>query len=201
MIIVGVDIETANLRGAVCQFGAVGLDLDTGRELFAVCSLVDPGAVHWDPYAMQVHGIRPVQVRGKPRIAEVWDRFLTELEYQEAVTGRSTRVFAHNASFERSQLTTALGDRMRVQFECTVRLARRGLAAAPPVNHKLPTVCRALGIPFRETHRAEADARAAAEIARRLLAMAGPDRHAAEPGRPGATAAPTSSERTQRHGS
>jgi DNA polymerase III epsilon subunit-like protein len=38
----------------------------------------------------------------------------------------------------------------------------------------LPTVCRALGIPFRETHRAEADARAAAEIARRLVIAAEP---------------------------
>jgi len=30
-------------------------------------------------------------------------------------------------------------------------------------------VCEVLGIPFRETHRAEADARAAAEVARRLV--------------------------------
>ena len=174
MIIVGVDIETANLRGAVCEFGAVGLDIDTGRELFVIASLIDPGEVAWDPFAIAVHGIRPHQVLGKPSITEVWDRFLTELEYQAGVTGRPSRVFAHNASFERSQLTHALGPRMTVQFECTVRLARKGLAATPPVNHKLPTVCRALGIPFNETHRAEADARAAAEIARRLVIAAEP---------------------------
>lgn len=186
MIIVGVDIETANLRGAVCEFGAVGLDIDTGRELFVIASLVDPGEVSWDPFAMAVHGIRPHQVLGKPSITEVWDRFLTELEYQAGVTGRPSRVFAHNASFERSQLTHALGPRMTVQFECTVRLARKGLAANPPVNHKLPTVCRALGIPFRETHRAEADARAAAEIARRLVIAAEP-----QPNRPAERSAPS----------
>jgi DNA polymerase III epsilon subunit-like protein len=50
-------------------------------------------------------------------------------------------------------------------------MARRGLREFAPRNHKLPTVCEVLGIPFRETHRAEADARAAAEIARRLVGM------------------------------
>jgi DNA polymerase-3 subunit epsilon len=169
MIIIGVDIETANLHGAICEFSAVGLDLDTGAELFVVTSLVDPGDVDWDPFAMRVHGIHPREVRGKPAIHAVWDRFLTELEYQAAKTGRPRRVFAHNASFERSQLTRALGDRMQVEFECTVRMARRGLREFAPRNHKLPTVCEVMGIPFRETHRAEADARAAAEIARRLV--------------------------------
>ena len=174
MIIVGVDIETANLHGAVCEFGAVGLDVDTGRELFVLSSLVDPGDVDWDPFAMRVHGIRPHEVRGKPTIDAVWDRFVSELLYHAAKTDRPYRVFAHNASFERSQLTRALGGRMGVQFECTVHLARRGLRANPPVNHRLPTVCRALGIPFFETHRAEADARAAAEVARRLVTMPDP---------------------------
>ena len=171
MIIIGVDIETANLHGAICEFSAVGLDLDTGAELFVVTSLVDPGDVDWDPFAMRVHGIHPREVRGKPAIHAVWDRFLSELEYQAAKTGRPRRVFAHNASFERSQLTRALGDRMQVEFECTVRMARRGLREFAPRNHKLPTVCEVMGIPFRETHRAEADARAAAEIARRLVGM------------------------------
>jgi DNA polymerase-3 subunit epsilon len=171
MIIIGVDIETANLHGAICEFSAVGLDLDTGAELFVVTSLVDPGDVDWDPFAMRVHGIHPREVRGKPAIHAVWDLFLTELEYQDAKTGRPRRIFAHNASFERSQLTRALGDRMQVEFECTVRMARRGLREFVPRNHKLPTVCEVLGIPFRETHRAEADARAAAEIARRLVGM------------------------------
>lgn len=166
MIIIGVDIETANLDGAICEFTAVGLDLDTGAELFVVTSLVDPGDVDWDPFAMRVHDIHPRDVRGKPAIDAVWDRFLTELDYQAAKTGRPRRVFAHNASFERSQLTRALGDRMQVEFECTVRMARRGLREFAPRNHKLPTVCEVMGISFRETHRAEADARAAAEIAR-----------------------------------
>jgi hypothetical protein len=57
MIIIGVDIETANLHGAICEFSAVGLELETGAELFVVTSLVDPGDVDWD-HLFGKHGVR-----------------------------------------------------------------------------------------------------------------------------------------------
>jgi DNA polymerase-3 subunit epsilon len=79
-------------------------------------------------------------------------------------------MFAHNAPFERSCLSRALGSKCDIEIECSLRLARATLDSR---DHKLPTVCKALGIPFRETHRAGPDARAAAHVARVLVARQG----------------------------
>jgi len=162
MIIVGIDVETATAQRDVCEFAAVGVELASGREVFEVSSLIDPGPVQWSGFAIGVHGIQPAMVRGKPRIGTVWDHFCRTIHAMR----REARIFAHNAPFERSCLSRALGSKCDIEIECSLRLARANLDSP---DHKLPTVCKALGIPFRESHRAGPDARAAAHVARTLI--------------------------------
>ncbi len=169
--VIGIDVETANPQGAVCEFAAVAIDCATGATLFTVASLVDPGDVHWHPMTARVHGIRRDQVAGKPRLPDIWRALTTEA----ARAGRA-RFFAHNASAERSWIARGLGKPLAIDIECTLALARRSIALG---SYRLPAVCEALGIPFTETHRATADATAAARIARCLLTA--PPREAQTP--------------------
>ncbi len=163
-IIVGVDVETVNHDRAICEFAAIGIERATGARVFAVADLVDPGAVEWDPRVTAVHGISEHDVRGKPRFAELWNAV-----EQFLGCGYTMRLVAHNASFERAAFERAFASVADVRqvptIECTYELARQRLNLP---NHKLGTVCMALGIPLVNAHRAEDDAAAAAEVARRL---------------------------------
>lgn len=163
MILIGIDIETTGGSHEICEFAAVALDAASGKQIFAVASLVDPGPVTWNPYAMRVHGITASMVRGKPGIREVWNNFKTKL----VPYASDARHFAHNASFERTHLANGLGRQFNISLECTIALSKTRFRAA---SYKLPDVCAMLGIPFRETHRAEPDAHAAALVAAKLLA-------------------------------
>lgn len=160
-VIVGIDVETANPSGAICEFAAVAIDGRTGDTIFTEASLVDPGDVDWHPATARIHGIRRSQVNGKPRMHDIWHRFLDRLDQ----AGRA-RVFAHSASSERNWLSRSLGQPITVPIECTIAMAKRSIALH---SYRLSTVCSALGISFMETHRALADATAAAHVARCLI--------------------------------
>jgi DNA polymerase III epsilon subunit-like protein len=119
MILIGIDIETTGGTHEICEFAAVAIDARSGKELFSVASLVDPGAVTWNPFAMRVHGITPAMVRGKPRINDVWSSFKTKL----APYAATARHFAHNAPFERTHLSNGLGRQFDISLECTMALS------------------------------------------------------------------------------
>jgi len=162
VLIIGVDIETSSLATGICEFAAIGLDADSGREVLRVASLVNPGPVEWQSAAMQIHGITPAMVQRSPSLLEVWADFRTRCR-REAL---NSRIFAHNAPFERRHLQRSLGPTFDVQIECTLALAKSRFEST---SYRLPVVCSRLGIPFHETHRAEPDARASALVARTLL--------------------------------
>ena len=155
MVIIGIDIETTGGKHEICEFAAVALEAKTGKEIFKIASLIDPGHVEWNHFAMSVHGISPSMVRGKPGLFEVWNNFKTALSKYTP----TARCFAHSAPFECTHLGNGLGRQFNISLECTIALAKPRIALS---SYKLPLVCAALGIPFRETHRAEPDARAAA---------------------------------------
>lgn len=163
MVIIGLDIETTGGSHHICEFAAVALEVKSGKEIFKTVSLINPGLVDWNYFAMRVHGISPSMVRGKPGLLDVWTEFKRKL----APYATTARCFAHNASFERTHLGNGLGRKFDVSLECTIALAKPQIPAS---NYKLPTVCAAMGIPFSETHRAEPDARAAAQVAQQLVA-------------------------------
>ena len=162
MVIIGIDIETTGGTHDICEFAAVAIEAQTGKEIFKIASLIDPGLVDWNHFAMRVHGISPSMVRGKPGLLTVWNDFKTSLSRYAP----TARCFAHSAPFERTHLGKGLGRQFNVSLECTIVLAKPQMALS---SYKLPLVCAALGIPFREMHRAEPDARAAALVAQKLL--------------------------------
>jgi DNA polymerase-3 subunit epsilon len=159
--VVAIDVETVNPQGAICEFAAVAIDLPSGRHLFSVTSLIDPGDVDWNDIAARIHGIAPADVHGAPTIDAVWSSFLQRFSALE-----SAKLFAHNAAMDRSWLARCLGRPLEHEVHCTIALAKRTL---PLPSYTLPAVCAVLGIQFEETHRASADASATAEVARRLL--------------------------------
>ena len=163
MLAIGIDIETVNQSGGICEFAAVGIDRD-GREVFRLASLVNPGDVPWVQSVAGVHGITRRQIAEAPTFSAVWQAFIGRLG---GASPRPTLV-AHNASFERTQIEAALGGRsLGVEIACTLEVARSRIGDRLP-NCSLPTVCAALRVELPQHHRAEPDARACAHLWWRL---------------------------------
>lgn len=117
IFIVAVDVETANPNGDICAFPAVAVDMASGARVFAVTSLVNPGAVEGSRVTMGVHGISEGDVVGMPSIREVWARFLAE-----AIRCGSPPIYAHQASSERGWRDRALGSTALPDIECFIEL-------------------------------------------------------------------------------
>lgn len=178
MIIVGLDFETANSeRNSACQIGLVVLE--DGREVDSFQSLIRPPGA-FNPMNVAVHGITARRVADAPDMRTLWPVLKRYLP-----AGR--RYFAHNAAFDRSVLDRSLTHHgltpPGITLECTVDLARRRLPHLG--DHKLPTVCQALGVPLGQHHDALSDARASALVAWSLLSGKG---SVAQVTRPTATA-------------
>ena len=166
MTIIGIDFETANsARNSACQVGLVVLE--KGRVIDEFVSLIRPPG-DFGTIQMSIHGITPSRVAKAPTLASIWPLV-------SAFLARGKRIVAHNAAFDRSVLFASLAHHgiaaPPIDFECTVALARSRLPRLG--DHKLPTVCAALGITFTDHHNALADARAAAKIAWALTPKVG----------------------------
>ncbi len=147
-----IDFETANSkRGSVCAVGLAkvrnGVVVDTASWLIKP----PPGVHEFVPRNIEVHGIRPADVRMAPTWRESLQRIM-------AFTG-DDRFVAHNASFDRSVLHGACAESGLPApdntFSCSVDLVRRLLDLE--VN-KLPHVARALGLGEFKHHDAGSDA-------------------------------------------
>lgn len=93
---VAIDVETASSnRATICQIGMArfkdGVLVDEWE------SLVDP-EVEFSPFCIRVHGIRERDVRGSPRLKDV---------YQTILSRASGHVVVAHTGFDRSSLTGA----------------------------------------------------------------------------------------------
>ena len=107
---------------------------------------------------IDIHGIRPDDLRDKPRFDGVWQEMSPYFE-------SATMLLAHNAGFDRGVLhATAAHYGIHLpafDWLCTVNLSR---SVWPQLhNHKLPTVSAHLGIDLNH-HDAASDAEACANI-------------------------------------
>lgn len=161
-----VDIETTGGHAASNGITEIAIFLHNGKK---VCgkfhSLVNPGC-SIPPYISALTGITNELVEGSPafeEIAEDVHRFL------------SGRVFvAHNVNFDFSFVKHHLkrcGFEMQEKKLCTIRMSRKVFAGLP--SYSLGNLCRSLGIPLRNRHRADGDARATAVLFSRLLKEGG----------------------------
>lgn len=186
--IVGIDVETACPdHGAVCSIGvSVVLRGEVFRERHWY---VDPGT-RFDPRFIEIHGITPAMVAGKPRLRAEWSdihRFIetTVAETQpptlfeglgadpvamargeSSVANPHALVVAHNAQFDRLQIEHAIANPLPFRLACTVAMSRRAFPRL--ARHNLKTVTEHLRIPLRH-HDALSDARACALIAHHCL--------------------------------
>lgn len=146
------DVETPNGKNdRICSIGFVETDRERNvlnRKLL----LVDPEESFSD-INMRIHGIAPVDVKGKPTFPEVWDA-----ELASAFDG--ALLVAHNAAFDLSVLSKDIEhygiDANPAIYACTKSLAKSICPNCP--NLKLPTVCDYLGVDMGVHHRALDDA-------------------------------------------
>ena len=158
MRIVAIDFETANRhRHSACQVAAVLVE--NGVVVDILHSLLDPEG-EFEALHMALHGITPARVAGAPRLVDLWPRL-------GAMLARADRVIAHNVAFDRGVMERTLERHGIVApalpWECTVLRARRLLPNLP--DHRLPTVCAALGVALTRHHDAVSDALAVVDIA------------------------------------
>lgn len=162
-----IDFETANgKRSSICSVGVV---IVSGGEIVRrVHRLVRPTPNYYYRYfTEQIHGICEADTHDAPLFPEVWEGDVAPL-----IEGLP--LVAHNAVFDEGVLRAtyeayAMPYPASYRFHCTLRAARRMFPKPAVENHRLPTVCKYLGIPFDNHHDALADAEGCARIAIRIL--------------------------------
>ncbi len=176
--IVGIDVETAcSEHGAVCAIGVVVVC--EGSVVRGEHWYVDPGT-RFDPRFIEIHGITPDMIAGKPHLRGVWPE-VRRFIHDTVESTRPPRLFAdlddldrpplfvaHNAQFDRFQIEHALGEPLPFRLACTVSMARRAFPELP--RHNLKSVATHLRIDLKH-HDALSDARACAIIAHRCIAL------------------------------
>lgn len=175
-ILIAIDLETTGLDATsdrVVEIGAIAFDGD-GAELERFERLIRPGRPMGET-AIQVSGIRDVDLDDAPPAAEVLPEFLAFLGRFPAAS-----LIAHNAAFDAGFLGMELA---RAGMTIPERLVLDTLALARSAlpslrSHRLDLLIEHYAIPPRPRHRAMGDAESLMDLWPRL---GGPDW--AEPGR------------------
>ncbi|ASW55043.1 exonuclease domain-containing protein [Plantactinospora sp. KBS50] len=163
-----IDLETTGLRTSwhdrIVEVAVVHLD-ERGLVTDEWCSLVNPDR---DLGPQTIHGISAAEARRAPRFEQLAGHLAGLL--------RGRTLVAHNVAFDAPFLKA---EYQRVGFDapidpiatlCTMRLAAHFL---PSAGRNLTDCCRVAGLPPHRAHSALHDARAAARLLGRYLAMAG----------------------------
>ncbi|HPF11921.1 MAG TPA: exonuclease domain-containing protein [Flavobacteriaceae bacterium] len=126
------------------------------------CSLINPER-SIQPFVVNLTGINNEMLRNAPKFYEVAKRIIEITE--------NAIVVAHNAQFDHRILATEF-DRLGYEFEkdtlCTVELAKKLIPGKE--SYSLGKLCRSLGIPISDRHRAQGDAMATVTLFKMLLA-------------------------------
>lgn len=167
MNFVAIDFETANHKpSSACSVAVV--EVKDGKLYDSYYALIRPPEMNFHYINMQIHGIKPNDVRDKPTFAEIWKELKTCLENKS--------VIAHNAQFDMNVLKNCLREYHLpppdFQQYCTVAIARKVWPELE--NHKLRTLGNHFHIDFHH-HNALDDARTCAAIA----LLAGKELHTA----------------------
>ncbi len=157
--VVALDFETANYpRNSAIALGISVIE--SGKMTDRKSWLFRPpgDSIYIRPDFIAIHGIRPVDLKGRPYFDGVWGDVAPYLDGADLL-------IAHNAGFDRSVLYGVAQhydiELPRYNWQCTVNLARAAWPHLP--NHKLPTVCAHLDIELQH-HDPASDAEACARI-------------------------------------
>jgi len=134
---------------------------DGHRIVDQFASLVNPERPI-QAFVVNLTGINSEMLRNAPKFYELAKRIL------EIIDG--CVLVAHNAQFDNRILTTEF-DRLGYELEkdtlCTVELAQKLIPGLP--SYSLGKLCRSLGIPMSDRHRAQGDAKATVDLFKLLL--------------------------------
>ncbi len=158
------DLETTGLKAEQCEIievGAVRISGGTIKDRFQ--TFVNDGGLI-PANITKLTGITNDMLLGAPTAREVLGRF--------AVFSKGCCLVAHNAEFDMGFLRFH-GERFGLSFDVpyadTLMLSRYLMHDL--INHKLDTVCDALGVALLDHHRAADDATATAEAFLKLIGM------------------------------
>ena len=160
-----IDFETANYRPtSICSVGLVRVR--QGQIVERIHRLVRPTPNYYvRRFTEEIHGIGFEDTCDQPAIPQVWAELARCLEGFPLV--------AHNKAFDERVLRETLQAYglpwPDYPFLCTLQASRRLFPKSQIGDHRLPTVCRYLGIEFSHHHDALADAEGCAQIALRIF--------------------------------
>ena len=154
--IIAFDVETPNSYND--RMSSIGIAVIQGGGIYRTWSTLVNPETHFDAFNIQLTGISPEMVATAPTFPQLWDRIGRFMQ--------SGLLLAHNATFDMRVLACCLKDYgipapACLPYACTVQMGRRCFPQLP--NHRLDTLCGALGIPL-DHHRADSDSRACAEL-------------------------------------
>ena len=158
MNFVAIDFETANeKRASAC---AVALILFEDSKIINEYEWIVSPPQHlnyFNPYNVQIHGIKESDIIGKPEFNKVWNEIYPLINNKILV--------AHNASFDISVLRQLLDcyqlDYPSIEFICTCIIARK--TWDKQINYTLKNIGNNLGYVFNH-HDAHDDARVCGQI-------------------------------------
>ncbi len=153
--LVVIDCETTGFgkHDRVVEIAAVTLDPQTWEPTDEYDTLINPER---DVGPVGVHGVTAAMVEAAPTFAEVAAALTRRLQ--------GSILVAHNLPFDTRMLGYEF-DRLGVVFSVGL-----GLCTFRATGEKLVAACQRFGIPLNIQHRALADARATAALAREILA-------------------------------
>ena len=157
--LVVIDTETTGLgqTDRIVEIAAITLDPVTWEPMDEYDTLVNPER---DIGARHIHGITASMVDTAPTFSEIIAALARRLH--------GATLVAHNIPFDARMLGYEF-DRLSVDFD-----AGSGLCTYKATGSKLLTACKRYGIPLDIQHRALADARATAALAREIFINAEP---------------------------
>ncbi|UAB84460.1 3'-5' exoribonuclease [Zunongwangia sp. SCSIO 43204] len=151
---VAFDFETASGKNP-CSLGMV--EYKNGKKYREFYELINPEVAYFNPFAVQIHGIRYEDVQQEKNFAELWEEMSSFIEGKTLV--------AHNAKFDNSVLLYSL-QRYGIELPqfnsfCTLQRARK-LVRLP--SYKLSSLANFFEVPQFHHHNALEDAFVCGEL-------------------------------------
>ena len=150
------DVETPNSYND--RISAIGLAVIEGGQITGTFSTLVNPETRFDAFNVALTGITPDMVKDAPTFPQLWRRIGRVMQ--------SGVLLAHNAPFDMRVLCCCLMDYgipapETLPYACTVQMGRKCFPQLP--DHKLNTMCDALGIPL-DHHKADSDCLACAQL-------------------------------------
>lgn len=160
---VAFDFETASGKNP-CSIGAV--EYMGGQVVDKFYSLINPEIEKFNPFTINIHGIRPSDVIDERNFGEIWD------DLKNFIKGKV--LVAHNLPFDLSVLNYSM-NRYGIyesieESYCTLKLSRKFLDLP---NYKLSTVASYYSFRQENHHNALEDAMICGQVFLKLLEYSG----------------------------